>query len=265
MIITLTSDLGRNSPYIGIAEAVISECVPQARLVHISHTLTPFKVLENAYFIKCTIGQYPSGTQHIILSDLVMDLPAQIMVCKRGECLYFGVDNGILPASFSASEHAFFVYKKVPATFREWMTQLCEALHSLEKYPLEENNDFLQFVPQKLYEFPKVVSRASELECVVIWIDNYGNCITNLHQEEFFKIQNNRKYTIRFLRNEAIQHISPRYMASDYGGIAAYFNEFGYLQISMKDKNANSASMLGLTTFHGESLINNSIRIIFED
>lgn len=265
MIITLTSDLGRNSPYIGIAEAIISERLPQARLVHISHTLTPFKVLENAYFLKCTVGQYPAATYHVMLSDLVMDLPASILACKHGDNHYLGVDNGILTAGFSATSNAFFLYSKVSATFREWMIQLCDAIHSLVEIPLTDNPHFLEYMPKKLYEFPKVVWRESELECVVIAIDNYGNCITNLDQNEFQMIQRGRKYKIKFLRNEAIDNISDRYMASDYGGIAAYFNEFGFLQISMKDKNSNSASMLGLTTFHGESLINNSIHIYFED
>lgn len=264
MFITLTSDLGKNNVYIGIAEATLLNRLPSAKIIHITHEITPFKILENAYFLKCSVGHYPPETYHLVLSDILMDLPAQLMLCRVREQIYIGIDNGILPAAFSAQEHQFYIYKKVSSGFQELLLDITSVLYSLSNKPENENSDFLPYRPKKLYEFPKVVRRENELECAVIFIDRYGNSVTNLHREEFYQVQQGRKYRIQFLRNEIIDEITETYTSSEYGGIAAYFNEFGFLQIAMKDKNANSSSILGLNPLQTESLINNYIRIIFE-
>lgn len=263
MIITLLSDLGANNPYTPLAEAVLITRFPDARIVHISHSVTPFKVLENAYHLKCVSGLYPAGTIQVVLSDIFMSLPCQFMLCRHQEYTYIGIDNGILPAAFSVSHHHYYLFHKVSGSFPELLDHLCQVIHIAQNQKAEDSKVLLPYQPSRLYEFPPVINRGNSLECMVIFIDNYGNIITNLQKPEFEEIRNDRKYRISFLRDETIEEITDYFKSSESGGIVAYFNEFGYMQISMRSKNNNTASMLGLTVFHGESYINNYIKIEF--
>lgn len=263
MIITLISDFGDNSPYPSWAESILYERFPSCRVIHITHKVAPFKILQAAYLWKCSTDIFPSQSFHISLTDLILSLPAAVMLTQHQGHYYLGMDNGLLSASFGTQDTGFYIFNEVAASFKLFMEHSCTAIASIIAEGLESHH-FLPYHPLRLYEFPKVANHGDAIDCFVIFIDNYGNAITNLCKDEFESIRKDRDYEIAILRNETISQITDTYRSSDSGGVAAYFNEFGYLQISMKSKNAQSAAVLGLLEYHQTSLLNNLIKIRFK-
>lgn len=261
MIITLLSDLGQKDAYIAIAKSIIIQQFPDAIIIDISHEATPLDTLQAAYLWKTTTPFFSEKSYHLSLTDVLMSLPNDVLIYTKGNLTFLAIDNGLL-TSFS-NENEFLIGKKVAATFSEYVAICCDYIDKIDKKSTADY--FIKKAPKKISYFPKIINNESSIECVVIHIDNYENVITNLTKESFELIQNNRNYVIRLLRSEEIRKIYNSYSEVDSNqDIIAYFNEFGYLQLSLRDKSSQSASLLGLQLYKKASKINSGIIIHFE-
>lgn len=265
MFVSIISDLGSSSPYLAMAELMIKEQITDAQVIHAAQDLAPFKVIDNTYFLKCAVGIFPSGTFHLILSDVIMALPTQLMLCQHEGNFYLGIDNGILPATFSEEKVSYYIFKDFANSYQEFLSQTCEAIKSILQEEKISEDFFQEFEPKVYKEFPKIIVQENKIECMVIFIDNYGNIVTNLKKEEFEKNRQGRNYEINLTRTETIYKIYDSFSSAGKGEIIAYYNEFGFMQISMRSRDpGHSSSVLGLVVYDNNSYINNTIYIKFK-
>ena len=98
-----------------------------------------------------------------------------------------------------------------------------------------------------------------EIKGNIIYIDNFGNCVTNISKKVYDEIAKNRNFEIKF-KNKTINRINSKY--SDFkttatktlkdfeGEYLALFNEAGYLEIAIYNGNpetvGSAESLLGL-------------------
>ena len=68
-IITLTTDFGTKDHFVGSIKGAIYSELLDARIVDISHQITPFNITETAYILKNAYQNFPDGTIHIIGVD----------------------------------------------------------------------------------------------------------------------------------------------------------------------------------------------------
>jgi S-adenosylmethionine hydrolase len=90
----------------------------------------------------------------------------------------------------------------------------------------------------------------------VIYIDDFGNVVTNIDKALFEEQKNGRKFEIvtRKLAN-SLDKISSRYHDQEAGNMIALFNDAGLLEISINQDSASK--LLGLK-------LNDNIRIEFK-
>jgi S-adenosylmethionine hydrolase len=80
----------------------------------------------------------------------------------------------------------------------------------------------------------------------IIFIDSYGNAVSNITREVFFRVFENRPYLILIQSNKNhTNHISERYSDEPVGELLARFNSIDLLEISING--ANAAELLGLS------------------
>jgi len=68
-IITLTTDFGLKDHFIGALKGSIYQELPDAKIVDISHGISPFNIQECAYILENSYKNFPEGTIHIIGVD----------------------------------------------------------------------------------------------------------------------------------------------------------------------------------------------------
>ena len=104
---------------------------------------------------------------------------------------------------------------------------------------------------------PVISSDSSQIIGSVIYIDNYGNVVTNITQKTFNEISKSRSFTIH-ARNvkfnkihnsysDAIDYSIPKEKREEDGKKIALFNNLGYLELSIYKSNpatVGSASTL---------------------
>lgn len=263
MIITILSDLGINNPYHAMGEAIIAARLPMAKVIYISQQITPFSITQASYFWRCTKGVYDANTFHISLVDTISSMPASVMHTRLGNNYYIGMDNGLLTASFGSQETSFFISKHVLTSFSAFMHQCCTDIEQIIKNGFDTDH-FLPYTPSKYYNYPKVLIHPNAVECAVVFVDKYDNIVTNLHKDDYDIYLKDKNFTIHLLGREKIHKISEQFESSESGGLSAYFNEFGYLQISMRSKGARTAATLGYVDFNPESRVNTNITIFID-
>jgi|SRR5690606_25666087 len=68
-IITLTTDFGHKDHFVGTIKGTIYRELEDARIVDISHSISPFNIQECAYILKNSYKTFPEGTIHIVGVD----------------------------------------------------------------------------------------------------------------------------------------------------------------------------------------------------
>lgn len=68
-LITLTTDFGTKDHFVGAVKGAIYSELSDARIVDISHQISPFHITQTAYILKNAYKNFPKGSIHIVGVD----------------------------------------------------------------------------------------------------------------------------------------------------------------------------------------------------
>jgi S-adenosyl-L-methionine hydrolase (adenosine-forming) len=255
-VITLTSDLGLKDHYVAVMKGAILSNYPAATIIDISHLIQKFDTSSAAYLLKNAYKSFPQGSVHIIA---VNDQPGKskpVLAVEAQGHYFIGTDNGV----FS------LILEDTPSKTVEIETQL-----ENPKFPAKEIfinaachlvkggsiDDLGQSKPsfQQKMELTAYTDK-NTIRGAVIYVDSYGNAITNINISHFQTMGDNRGFSIEFGMDYSIDRISSNYDGVSEGEIMAVFNSSGNLEIAVNKGSA--AQLLGIKQ-------RGTIRIEFDD
>ena len=94
-MITLTTDFGTSDYFVGAMKGVILTIAPKARIVDITHQITPFEVNEAAFTINEASRWFPKGTIHVVVVDPGVGTARRPILVEAGGQRFIGPDNGV--------------------------------------------------------------------------------------------------------------------------------------------------------------------------
>ena len=94
-IVTLTTDFGGGSYYVGAMKGVILRIAPEVQLVDISHQIPPQDVLAAAFVLRHAACEFPPGTVHLVVVDPGVGTRRRPLVVQSNGHLWVGPDNGL--------------------------------------------------------------------------------------------------------------------------------------------------------------------------
>ena len=108
-VITLTTDFGLYDGYVGTMKGVIHTLVPDAKVVDISHDVSPQQIHEGAFILYRSYRYFPASTIHIAVVDPGVGSARRPIVLSTQHGTFVGPDNGIftyvLRAEQAPAEH----------------------------------------------------------------------------------------------------------------------------------------------------------------
>src|SRR5919199_222420 len=186
-IITLLTDFGVADAYVGVMKGVILGIAPEVTAVDLCHEVPPQDVRAGAFLLMAAYAYFPAGTIHLAVVDPGVGTERQIVAVRAGEHYFVGPDNGLLrwavdraggAAAIVAVENPEYRLSQVSTTFHGRDMMAPAAAHLARGVPLEALGPA---VPRLAGEpFPEPQRRGNALAGRVIYVDRYGNCITNL-------------------------------------------------------------------------------------
>ena len=265
-IITLTTDYGLKDHFVGALKGKILSEYPEATIIDISHHIDAFNTVEASYVIGAAYSSFPKGTVHLIGVDLEMNKENQHIVMQWNDHYFIAADNGIL----SMLTQKIVPQKIVTINIHDRLPIDATDLDVFVKVACHiAKGGLLNVVGKEI----KTIKHVTDLQAIpandgnsikgyVIYIDHFGNAVTNISKKQFLEVAKGRPYEIDLRSNKTknIKTILPNYSAiasSDKYPIKYYegeklaiFNEAGFLEIAIFRSNPSKVgsanSLLGL-------------------
>ncbi|MFG4003228.1 SAM hydrolase/SAM-dependent halogenase family protein [Flavobacterium aquidurense] len=262
-IITLTTDYGLKDHFVGSLKGKILSEISDAVIVDISHDVDPFNTAEASYIIGASYLSFPKGTVHLIGVDIERNKENQHIAMQWNDHYFICADNGILSMLTQRIVPqkivAINIHDRFPSEFSDLDIFVKVACHISKGGLLNVIGKEIQEIKQITELQPVVANDGNSIKGYVIYIDHFGNVITNISKRQFAEIAKGRPYEI-VMKPRSIKTILPNYSAiasSDKYPIKTYegeklaiFNEAGFLEIAIFRSNPSKVgsanSLLGL-------------------
>jgi S-adenosylmethionine hydrolase len=187
-MITLTTDIG--DEYAAQMKARIYSMNPNARIVDVSHNIAPQNIRAGAFVLMTTLPQFPPCV-HVCVIDPGVGSERRGRIFKCNDHVLVGPDNGVLvPAARALGlDEAYAIdpsyFTNASATFhgRDVFAPIAARIDAQERA-----SKFGQLVDSYVdLDFGTPSTSKDRIECEVIYIDRFGNVVTNVPSELFLK------------------------------------------------------------------------------
>ncbi len=263
-LITLTTDFGTKDHFVGAVKGAIYSELKDAKIVDISHHISPFHITETAYILKNAYQNFPKGSIHIIGVDSELSVENKHVAILLDEHYFICPDNGII--SMIASEIKpekiveITIHNNIISSFNVLDVFVKVACHIARGGTLEVIGKEISEYKQLTEVHPHINEEKNQIIGSVIFIDNYGNIISNISKKLFQEIGKGRSFEIiarnytfnKIFRkyNEIINYDTPSENRQDDGKKLALFNSANYLEIAIFKSNlktvGGASTLLGL-------------------
>ena len=197
--IVFMTDFGVLDDSVAICRGVMYSIAPDARIVDLTHQVTPFSIFDGARFLYGATPYYPAGTVFVVVVDPTVGSTRKAIVVRSKRGQYFVLpDNGLI----TLVEQRDGIESAHQITNPEWMIggKLSSTFHGRDIFSpvgahLARGEDWVFVGPQlpvkDLVRLDWKVAQVDErgLTATVIATDGpFGNLVTNVDAEDFLKL-----------------------------------------------------------------------------
>jgi S-adenosylmethionine hydrolase len=195
--IVFMTDFGTANDAVALCKAVIVGIAPDARIMDITHQVTPFQIEEAARFLAGVTPYYPSGTIFLVVVDPGVGTSRKAVIVKSKKGQYFVLpDNGVITPVIERD--GLDSAREITNTGWMLMPQVSSTFHGRDIFSpaaahLAAGWDFTLAgadVAQLVQLTPKVSTTLENgIQGDIIGLDDpYGSLISDIPGEEFKKL-----------------------------------------------------------------------------
>jgi S-adenosyl-L-methionine hydrolase (adenosine-forming) len=246
--IAILTDFGYRDHYAGVMKGVISSISPQARVIDLTHGIEPQQVLAGALVLRESVNFFPHHTIFLAVVDpgVGTDRKPIAVETKTGIRLV-GPDNGLLWLAAERAEIKRIVELRSP---RYRLPKVSASFHGRDIFApaaawlwrgvsMDELGPPLQAM-RRMDSGARVVEDQGELCGEIIYIDGFGNLISNISRTAFARFARRFqqcRLSIRLKRRGSLA-LHKAYAEAPPGAPLAIFGSFDLLEIAVRDGNA---------------------------
>jgi len=250
-IITLTTDFGLVDPYVAMMKGVIFSINDKARIVDVSHHIMAGSIIEAAGMIRETFPFFPEGTVHVVVVDPGVGSDRRLIALKAAGHIFIGPDNGIFWPIITEFKKTIIVHLTEKMYFSPHITP---TFHGRDMFAPVAAHISLGIDPVKMgpvindpvkLSSPRPHKIANVLYGQVMRIDNFGNLITNISNEDIRNFLKKSKPIIR-IGNLELKKLDHIYSDVEKGEPLALIDSSNFLEIAVNLGRA--AEYVGINT-----------------
>jgi S-adenosylmethionine hydrolase len=246
--IVFMTDFGTANDAVAICKAVIIGIAPEARIMDITHQVTPFQIEEGARFLAGVSPYYPAGTVFLAVVDPGVGTSRKAVIVKSRKGQYFVLpDNGLvtlvldrdgLASAREITNPAWMIQAAVSSTFhgRDIFSPAAAHLAAGWDFNLAGPE-----VPQLVRLTPKASTTTDRgIEGDIIGLDDpYGSLITDIPGDEFKKLGYNLgdKLTIQINKKPVTLPYVKTFMDVSVGDSLLYIDSRGRVGVANNEGN----------------------------
>ncbi|MDP7162626.1 MAG: SAM-dependent chlorinase/fluorinase [Phycisphaerae bacterium] len=253
-IVTLLTDFGTRDPYVAAMKGAILQTCPQAHMVDLCHDVPPHNILAGAFTLAHAVPYFPPGTLHVVVVDPGVGTERNILAARFGKHTFLFPDNGVISLvaevlplrSLHTCRNAQYIPNRTSTTFQgrdvfaPVAAQILNGLNIARLGPQPTTYKLLD-LPQPTVENTRIVGR-------VIYVDNFGNLITNISQSI---VRDNCADWVSLAVTCNAQEVGDlvgTYDLVEVGKALAVFNSMDLLEIAVNQGRADESFKAGIDT-----------------
>ena len=248
-VITLTTDLGDKDPYLPAAKGKIASDFPSANIIDISHQIAPFDIGEAAYILKNCFRNFPSGTIHIIsLSSGEAGKRPPFIITYLREQYFIGADNGVIALLDEEPPESVYEIKdqNKAGVFPLKDLLVPAGCMLLKGYSPDQIGKKQESIRVRRPVKPLIHDKT--IRGTVIYIDRFGNAITNITRQDLLRFSNFNECKIHFSRKEYFEEIHSAYHEVPEGEKICIIGTNDHLEVAIN--RGNASQLLGIEKDH---------------
>lgn len=242
-VITLTTEWRPDDIFHGIIKGKLCTLCPGATIIDNAASVPVLNISHASFVIRNTYNNYPPGTIHIICvhSEAVRD--KGYLVVKARDHYFIGTDNGIfnLILNSEPDEIIRITCKDINDELDVFARAAADIISGKKLSEIgKPDKNITERVPLRATIDKDVIIGS------IIFIDSYGNAISNITREIFYRVFEGKKYRILIQSNKNhTEQILRKYSDVPVGELLARFNSLDLLEIAING--ANVAELLSLS------------------
>ena len=195
--IVFMTDFGTANDAVAICKAVMLGIAPDARIMDITHRVTPYSIEEGARFLEAVTSYYPAGTVFVAVVDPGVGTSRKAVIVKSKKGQYFVLpDNGLITPVMDRDG----LDSAREITNQDWMIQsvISSTFHGRDIFSpagahLAAGWDFNlvgPVVPQLVRLTPKIPTTGDKgiAGDIIALDDPFGSLVTDIPGGEFKKL-----------------------------------------------------------------------------
>ena len=241
-LITLTTDFGLSDHFVGAMKGVIAGIAPVARVIDITHAVTPYRVQEAAFIVSETWPNFPKGTIHVVVVDPGVGGARRPLLVEAAGQFFIGPDNGVFSLLYAAFKHKTrvlsnpkFMRHEISRTFHGRDVFAPAAAYLAKGAKPAQFGSTVKDTLQLPLNAPERLASHRWRGCV-LKADRFGNLITNFAVKHFEDIKT-RPFEL-CAGPQTIRRLALNYSETEMGELFVIVGSSGYLEIAANQSSA---------------------------
>lgn len=255
-IITLLTDFGPGS-YVASVKGVLLSLAPASTIVDITHEVAPGAIGSAGFLLRHTATHFPPGTVHVCVVDPGVGTERMPLIVQANGATFVGPDNGI----FHEVMRRWSDGRAYRVDTGPWLPDsVCPTFHGRDLFaPVagriargEPVSGFgTEVDPGRLAPspIPPPRKRGSRITGQVVWVDTFGNLITNIERRDVEKWSEGGTYRVH-IGWEVIEKEIRTFQDVERGSLAHLYGSWETVEVVVSEGSA--AERLGVAA--GETI-----------
>jgi S-adenosylmethionine hydrolase len=221
-IITFLSDFGEKDWFVSAVKGEILKINPDVQIIDITHNVEPFNIKQAGFIIKMVYNNFPKGTIHLAVVDPGVGGVRKPIIALSDGHYFIGPDNGIFSYVYkNPVVYEITVRKVVSNTFHG--RDIFGPVAARISLGAELNQLGKRIYRFTKFSFPAIKKKGNRIYGEVVYIDHFGNLITNIPVT--FPLRN-------ILVREEIIKITRSYIFAGDGEVIGVKGSSGFYEIA---------------------------------
>lgn len=238
------TDFGVGDWFVGTMKGVIKGVVPEAEIIDLSHNILPGDIKGGALTLLFSYRYFPESAVFCCVIDPGVGTEREAIVATDGKYFYTAPNNGLLGLVAEKTFGEWRCYKIENQKFM--LPQLSDTFHGRDIFapaagylakgipPAEFGKELKNFISLQL---PPPEIKGNKLGGEIIYVDRFGNLITNVDAEKIASFRKGSEVELRIGR-KLISGLRKTFAEVRKGEALMYIGSSGYLEIAINGGNA---------------------------
>jgi len=241
--VALLTDFGDSDGFVGMMKGAMLKIAPNLQIIDMTHNITSFDIRAAAFLLERSLVHYPLGTVFCVVVDPGVGSDRQIIAAKAGGYHYVAPDNGVLSYALRGREDRQLVTienRELDApdsgkTFQGRDIMAPAAARMASGTSLDALGK--QVGAYQVLSIPNLHKHESHVIGEVMYVDKFGNMITNITKENLPKVPENGKLKVTVGESD-FAGFAENYSAGS--GLSAIICGFGTVELFINQGSAAS-------------------------